>query len=285
MNMSDSDEIDSEISEESLHSEISKLKLKDAVVYYLRLLSDNNLIAAEGSNSISLEAMLIGQEIFDRTMDIVSENLLIKDVELFHENECYEGEPFEDDDSSTEYQPQEKRSRDVEQIPLDYKIKVLNIAKAHPTWSLQTLQRKGCSRLKRKEYLSRWEEDVKKGGNTFDKYAIIDSWTYDRFLEARENCQQVTTRNLQQWALSAATQFRDFEFKASDRWVGDFKKKHKIRQRKITKYVSKKETASIEETLASADTFRVQTLKLIPNFEKDFVINTDQTGKHILYYI
>ncbi|GBL79501.1 hypothetical protein AVEN_92654-1 [Araneus ventricosus] len=118
---------------------------------------------------------------------------------------------------------------------------------------------------------------IKKGENLFDKYSILDSWTYDRFVEARENYQQVTTRNLQQWALAAAGQFAEFEFKASESWVKKFKNKHGIHQRKVTKFASKRETTTIEETLAA--TFRQQTLKLIPNFNKDYVINTDQTGE------
>ncbi|GBO19182.1 hypothetical protein AVEN_38866-1 [Araneus ventricosus] len=77
--------------------------------------------------------------------------------------------------------------------------------------------------FKKMEYLSKWEEEIKKGGNLFDKYSILDSWTYDRFVEARENYQQVTNRNLQQWALAAAGQFAEFEFKASESWVKKFK--------------------------------------------------------------
>ncbi|GFW63406.1 retrovirus-related Pol polyprotein from transposon 17.6 [Trichonephila clavipes] len=70
--------------------------------------------------------------------------------------------------------------------------------------------------------------------------------------------------------------FKDFEFKASERWVKKFIKGHKIRQRKITKYVLQKETSTLEEILKSAETFRIQTLHLMPKFDKDFVINTDQ---------
>ena len=44
------------------------------------------------------------------------------------------------------------------------------------------------------------------------------------------------------------------------------------------KYVSIKESVSIEQTLASAETFRIQTLRLIQNLNADYVINTDQTG-------
>ena len=58
----------------------------------------------------------------------------------------------------------------------------------------------------------------------------------------------------------------------------NFKQKHGIRRRKITKYISRKETLSIEDMLASAEPFRIQTLRLIQNFNGDFVINTDQTG-------
>ncbi|XP_029662700.1 uncharacterized protein LOC115235213 isoform X1 [Formica exsecta] len=96
-------------------------------------------------------------------------------------------------------------------------------------------------------------------------------------MEASANYQQVTTRNLQQWALSAASQFHNFPFKASNSWIAKFKKQHKIKQQEITKYVSAKETATIDEILAAADIFRKQTMKLIPNFHKDFIININQT--------
>lgn len=42
--------------------------------------------------------------------------------------------------------------------------------------------------------------------------------------------------------------------------------------------VSEKESATIEETLASAENFRIQVRNLISNFNPNFVINTDQTG-------
>lgn len=168
---------------------------------------------------------------------------------------------------------------DPDYVPLDYKIMVVNLAKAHPTWSLKSLQSKGASRLKHMRDLKIWEQHIKNGGTRKDKYNTIDSWTYDRFVEARCCNQQITTRNLQQWALAAASQFPELEFKASESWVIDFKQRHKIRQRKITRFVSEKETATQEEILAAADKFRLQTRALIPQYDKDFVINTDQTGK------
>lgn len=82
-----------------------------------------------------------------------------------------------------------------------------------------------------------------------------------------------------QWALVAAAQFKDFEFKASTRWVNKFKQRHKIRQRKITRFVTHHEAMSLQEILNSADNFRLQARELINQmYDKDYVINTDQTG-------
>ncbi|RYA73342.1 hypothetical protein DD595_25085 [Enterobacter cloacae complex sp. 4DZ3-17B2] len=47
----------------------------------------------------------------------------------------------------------------------------------------------------------------------------------------------------------------------------------------MTKFVTERETVTMDETLAAAKTFRIQTKVLIPLFPKKFVINTDQTGK------
>ncbi|GFR05791.1 HTH CENPB-type domain-containing protein [Trichonephila clavata] len=109
----------------------------------------------------------------------------------------------------------------------------LNQLKSIHHLTSMSLKKKECYRLwsfKKKGHLSKWEEDIKKGGNKFDIYSFIDSWTVDRFAEARENFHQVTTRNSQQWALSATMHFEDFEFKASECCVKKFKKEHRTRQ-------------------------------------------------------
>lgn len=74
---------------------------------------------------------------------------------------------------------------------MEYKEKVLAIANAHPKWSLVTLQKNGAHRLKWKDYLQRWKEDVQKGGTKIDKLRAIDSETFDRFKEARSCFEQV----------------------------------------------------------------------------------------------
>lgn len=69
-----------------------------------------------------------------------------------------------------------------------------------------------------------------------------------------------------------------FSFLASPSWVRNFKRKYKIRQRKVTKFISKNDIASLEDTLLSAETFQKQTKVLMKKYSLDHVINTDQSG-------
>ncbi|GBM09175.1 hypothetical protein AVEN_106108-1 [Araneus ventricosus] len=84
-------EVEDGTTQESLYSEVSKLRLKDAVIYHQGLLVQNNLLSSESSASISHEAMLMGEEIFQNTLAILAEKIIVSDAELIHETErCQE---------------------------------------------------------------------------------------------------------------------------------------------------------------------------------------------------
>lgn len=171
------------------------------------------------------------------------------------------------------YEPEEEKYHStISKIPLNSKIKVVTLARRNPSWSLKSLQSKGSKFLKRKVDIVRWEKQIIEGGTIFDKYEAIDQWTYDRFKEARQNLQQVTTRQLQQWSLAGANQYvsNDFIFTASTRWVSYFKNKYQIRQRKVTKYVSFKEIASLDETIEAAEKFRKIIKFITPQFNTKY---------------
>lgn len=74
---------------------------------------------------------------------------------------------------------------------MEYKARTVALAEAHPKWSLASLHKKGCSRLKRKEDLKKWKQDVKKGRTRNDKVTRIDTEIFNRFLEARVSYEQV----------------------------------------------------------------------------------------------
>ena len=132
--------------------------------------------------------------------------------------------PCTDDPAvDADYDPKDYEESSSYYISLKYKEKVVALAEAHPKWSLATLQRNGCHRLKRKDLLQRWKKDILKGGTRIDKLRAIDSETFDRFTEARCCLEQVTTRMLQQWVMAAVFPFLsmidDFRFQASYTWV------------------------------------------------------------------
>lgn len=92
--------------------------------------------------------------------------------------------------SDEDYEPKELETP-FDYIPLEYKARTVALSEAHPKWSLATLHKKGCTRLKRKDDLKKWKEDVKKGGTHIDKWIHIDTETFNRFVEARSFYKQV----------------------------------------------------------------------------------------------
>jgi len=134
----------------------------------------------------------------------------------------------------------------TEYIPLEYKIKIVNMVEEHPKWSLKKYAKERKLTLEKYDALIGMERDIKHGGTSTNMYTVIDSWT----------------------TLKHHT------------WLVCFKQRRKIWQQKITKYVTAREFLTIENTPAAADMYRKQTLVLIPQFNKDFIINTDQIGKY-----
>ncbi|XP_046476181.1 uncharacterized protein [Neodiprion pinetum] len=272
------------VHEESILNNSIKNDITNAFLYCKSLLEESELLVKNPPSEMSHSSIVMGEEFYNSIVTMLDERKIIEDEELITKDEDDETNEYtecigvpEDDDNfvAQEFAPEPR-----DYIPLSYKERAVAIADAHPKWSLKCLQNHGASRLKHKQNLYRWKEDVKRGGTYFDRWKTIDSDTYERFLEARSSMEQVTTRTLQQWAMNAAFQFLsdEFHFIASKSWVERFKKKHGIRQRKITKFISHKEVVSIGEVMESAEKFRLQTKALMSGFDRDYIINTDQSG-------
>ncbi|KYM98426.1 hypothetical protein ALC62_10866 [Cyphomyrmex costatus] len=274
----------SEIEERSFSNENFKGEFTNALLAAESIYKERNLLTNKPPKKISSVSLAMAEQISKATLNVLNECIVIADEELILFDESDDEGNFKEctDDPKLDgdYIPEDYKEFSAEYIPLEYKEKIVALAQAHPKWSLTTLQRCGAHRLKHKAYLQRWKEDIKKGGTRFDKLGKIDSETFERFGEARRCLEQVTTRTLQQWAMTTAFPFlsENFQFEASLTWVKVFKRKHKIKQRKITKFVSKRDIATLEETVQAAEQFQRQTKCLISKFDLDFVINTDQTG-------
>ncbi|XP_071639392.1 uncharacterized protein [Temnothorax longispinosus] len=187
------------------------------------------------------------------------------------------------EDSGEEFKPVlSKRLRTADYadyVPLETKIKIVNMTKQHPKWSLKTIHKHGGSALRSKKDLKKWQEQIEKGSGVKEKFDLINKWTFDRFVEARQQMQPVSTRMIQQWASQAALQYQgpDFLFTASHTWVNKFKASHFIRQRKVTRYLKSKHALDLPTILKETDKFQKRNAVKIPKFHPDFVINTDQT--------
>ena len=61
-------------------------------------------------------------------------------------------------------------------------------------------------------------------------------------------------------------------------WVNKFKLHNSIRQRKVTRYIKSRNALDLPTILRIAEEFQKTTSTIIPNFNPDFVLNTDQSS-------
>ena len=259
--------------------------LAHAIDHATHLLRINNIIAMAVNGPPSAVAIAIGEEMYERISSALEDMIVTEDEENVHITEV-----SEDEDSGTVIEENEvddysdddlcSSTKKMEGISWDIKKKTVAVANSNPKWSWKTIQKRVCKQLKSSSQLAKWKRLVGQDGSARDKYCAISEWTYGMFSEARAVKQQVTTRMLRQWALQAANQFwaNNTNFTASRTWVISFKRQHRIRQRKVTRFVSKADVTSFDDILNSARIFQQQTRQIVPLFDPDYVINTDQTG-------
>ncbi|XP_043481828.1 histone acetyltransferase KAT6B-like [Leptopilina heterotoma] len=184
------------------------------------------------------------------------------------EEEEEEEEENENEDEEVEGVEEEEENGIIinGRITLAYKKKVVALAEKHPNWSLSTLRRRGAQRLKSYKILALWKKEIENGGTKHDKLRAIRKECFDRFREARRNGEAVTTKMLQKWAIEAAAPFlsESFKFQAGEHWARRFKKRHKIRQMKITNPNNNSDMLTLEETELSNDTLPTE---LVPTFD------------------
>jgi len=66
----------------SIHSDESKLLLKDAIVYLEQLLLENDLVAQESSGTLSHKAIQIGEEMYASIVEMLSSKVFVDTEEL-----------------------------------------------------------------------------------------------------------------------------------------------------------------------------------------------------------
>lgn len=184
------------------------------------------------------------------------------------------------DDDGNEVGEECAESKEPGYVSLQRKEEILKLAAKHPNWTLPTIQKHGGKELKHRTYKYLWKQQILEGGTKFDKFNIVDNAVISRFHEARKEFKCVKDIHLRQWAIQASQSFRDsnFNFKASRNWTANFKLRHSIVSRKITKLISRPKIQTMDVMLESAKLFQESIKLMSESFKPELILNADQVG-------
>jgi len=135
-------------------------------------------------------------------------------------------------------------------------------------------------KIKHKSQLYRWAEQVSEGGSRLEKLKQISSYVLENFEDALKHALPIHDCDLRKWALNARDQvgLSDKIFKASPKYVHDFKKKHRIVSRKINKFITQSTLTSKEQLVQKADHFVSQVKSEMSSVNQSNTYNSDQSG-------
>ncbi|CAF2838549.1 unnamed protein product, partial [Rotaria sp. Silwood2] len=136
-------------------------------------------------------------------------------------------------------------------------------------------------KVKNRSYIGRFRTYLENNGTKQQKLDEIDQYTYKKFEKARGDFLIVHDTDLKKWSLQKAREIHDTTFRASDNWVLNFKRRHTLCSRKITKLITKREVLDADTISNSANNFVSKVKKLLPHYRQSNVLNTDQSGLEI----
>jgi hypothetical protein len=136
-------------------------------------------------------------------------------------------------------------------------------------------------KVKNRKYIERFRKYLESGGTKQEKLDEIDQFTYNKFEKARSEFLFVHDVDLKRWALQKAREIDDKTFKASDNWVVQFKNRHALCSRKVTKLVTQREVLNSDTINDSAKNFVANIKTLLSYYRQSNVLNTDQSGVQI----
>lgn len=125
--------------------------------------------------------------------------------------------------------------------------------------------------------LFRWKKYVEKQGTKKQKMSEINDFVKNKFIEARNNCLPVHDNDLKKWSIEKSSSL-NFSFKASNKWVLNFKRNNRVTSRKTTKIVSAKYKHESDKLVKAANDFVSKIKNKIDEEKPSVIINTDQSG-------
>lgn len=133
-------------------------------------------------------------------------------------------------------------------------------------------------KIKHSKTITRLRAYVEKKSTTFQKFKQVEKFVLERFENARSSMIHVNEMDLRRWAMSKSREI-DLKFKASPKWIMDFKVRNRIVGRKITKYLTMGEHQNLDRVENEACEF-VQTLnENRVGIEEKNIYNLDQASR------
>lgn len=132
--------------------------------------------------------------------------------------------------------------------------------------------------------LRRWKQQVESGGDRQDRLYQITQYTLEKFKEAIASKIIIHDIDLKRWALKKKAELKISWFKASRWWLNEFKKKHGIVSRKITKFVTKRSINNNKELEMQCSVFQNSVKQLIMERGVQNIYNSDQSGFNLEFH-
>lgn len=126
------------------------------------------------------------------------------------------------------------------------------------------------------KYDARFLKYVEDRGSRLNRLDLINDHVRDQ-VEANQG-RYLRGYHLLDWAMEKAIDIGYEDFKASQHWLKNFKAKHNIGARKVTKYVTGGQVDQTEVIRQRVVGFRNEYKRLSPKYSDDMIINFDQTG-------
>ncbi|KAL1488722.1 hypothetical protein ABEB36_014521 [Hypothenemus hampei] len=129
---------------------------------------ENSMLVSVPRTNISRAARAMAHVFYDAVLNASNECEIVNDEDLILPDDPEVTNEYEECSrkklKSNDYDPNELEEYEQKQfVPLEYKLKAVAFADAHPNASLKTMQSRGFAKLKHKTTLARWRQEIQKG--------------------------------------------------------------------------------------------------------------------------
>ncbi|CAF3463547.1 unnamed protein product, partial [Rotaria sp. Silwood2] len=128
------------------------------------------------------------------------------------------------------------------------------------------------------EQLRRIKQYVNAQDTKLQKLQQIEEFVYAEFARTSESFLPIHDLDIRRFAIKKARSLNLNGFKASHHWLSDFKHRHHISSRKITKFVTKHYIEDPDKIFKSVENFVSKVKDRLSNYAADHILNSDQSS-------